>query len=186
MGLVARLLGREMKIDDGDRGTSRLQATTRERTRRELISMAVRDTLKKHELAAGCITVDALPGFTATKHRGMHIQLVFREWQPNLLSYVVALESAVKGRLQRLDPLSPSWITGVSWRFDPEDRAVWPKLPTPGQSVASLGAARSVDRLRSAMDRDKLLQSGSEVFLPAARAQPAAASDFSPTLPMRH
>jgi hypothetical protein len=76
-----------MKIDDGDRGTSRLQATTRERTRRELISMAVRDTLKKHELAAGCITVDALPGFTATKHRGMHIQLVFREWQPNLLPW---------------------------------------------------------------------------------------------------
>ncbi|MBK6006610.1 hypothetical protein JJB11_10945 [Ramlibacter ginsenosidimutans] len=188
MGLIARLLGRKEKDDDRDdaeRGVSSLQAATRDRTRRELIAMALRDTLKKHGLVDGCITLDALPGFTSTRHRGMHIQLVFRDWQPSLLAYVVALESAVKGRLNRLDPLSPSWITGVSWRFEPRDRTVWPRLPVPGETSVSITAARHAGSLQSADTQKKLLKSGDDAFMPTAHGQLVAAPDFSPTLPMR-
>jgi hypothetical protein len=182
MGLVARLLGTETR--DDERGMSRLQAATRERSRRELISTAVWDTLKKHGLPAGCVTVDALPGLTPTRHRGMHIQLIFRDWEPSQSSYVVALEAAVKSRLGRLDPLSPSWIIGMSWRFEPEDRTVWPRLPTPGQSSARTNAVRSLGCPAPTVDLRKLLQSGDVAFTFTARAQNASATEFSPTLPM--
>ena len=184
MGLVARLLGRDTKAEQADRRMSQLQAATRERTRRELISMAVRDTLKKHGLPAGCITADALTSATSTRQRGMHIQFVFRDWQPSLLSYVVALELAVRERLQRLDPLSGAWITGASWRFDPHDRKAWPQLPNPGPSGVAPAPRRANDPARSAGALDKLLQAGDEAFL-GARARQAVGADFSPTLPMR-
>ena len=183
MGMVARLLGKEAKLVD-DRSISRLQAETRERTRRELISMAVWDTLKRHGLPAGFITADALPGFTPTRQRGVHIQLVYRDWQPGLLGYVVALEAAVKSRLGRLDPLSSSWITGVSWRFEPEDCSVWPQLPATGQACASSRSAGSLASPRPAVDLESLLQSGDASFRLSGRGQGATPTDFSPTLPM--
>jgi hypothetical protein len=186
MGLFARLLGRQPKKVDRDPGVSRLQEMSRERTRRELISMAVRDTLKRHRFADGCITSEALPGFTSAKHRGMHVQLVFRDGQPNMLGYVVALETAMRARLARLDPLSPSWIAGFSWRFEPADRTGWPQLPVPGRADA--GAVRSgrAERPAPANALQELLRSGDEAFLPAGRAQRRRATDFSPTLPMPH
>jgi hypothetical protein len=39
--------------------------------RRELISTAVWDTIRKHGLPVGCITADALPSYTSTRHRGI-------------------------------------------------------------------------------------------------------------------
>jgi hypothetical protein len=184
MGLLARLLGKGTK-DDRVRGITRLQAGTREQTRRELISMAVRDILKKHGLPKGSITADALPGFTPSAQRGIHVQLVFRDSRPNLLSYVVAMESAVRRRLQSLDPLSPSWISGVSWRVEPTDPALWPQLPMPGQSGAPRHPARTADRTRPAAVVQQLLQSRHAAFKAAARVPGGAAPEFSPTLPMR-
>lgn len=178
MGLVARLFGRTSTTPQ-DRGYSRLQTSSRDQTRRELIAMAVRDTLKKHGLGSARITADAVPGIAGNRHAGMHIQLVLRAWEPALLSYVVGLQEAVRQRLLRLDPLSPSWVAGVSWRFEPDDAGRWPQLPTAGKWNA-VAAAPAVPARRSTANLDKLLQSGD-----AAYGQRAAAnSDFSPTLPM--
>lgn len=185
MGFVARLLGRKRKDNGEEGGISQLQAAMRERTRRELISMAVRDTLKKHGLSAGSVTADPLPSFTSSRHRGMHVQLVFRDWQPSLLSYVVALESAVKSRLERLDPLSPAWITGMSWRFEPKDRTVWPQLPPSGKSSANPIPVHRVDTTRSDAAFQNLLRTRDDDFMPTARQDLAVVPDFSPTLPMK-
>lgn len=180
MGLVALLFGKPAR-DPVDNGSSRLAASTREQTRRELITMAVRDTLKRHGLTPGCITAEGVPGLTAGRERGMQIQLVFRDGQPGLLSYALALEAAVRTRLLRLDPLSSSWITGVSWRFEPSDPARWPQLPgaVQGNSV-TVSPARTV-RNTSTAALEKLLQSGDAAF----GGNAARNADFSPTLPMQ-
>lgn len=181
MGFFSFRLGKEAK-DADDRGMSRLQASTRDRTRRELISTAVWDTIRKHGLPAGCITADALPSYTSTRHRGIHIQLVYRNWRPDLLSYVLALEAAVKNSLERLDPFSSSWITGVSWRFEPEDSTDWPQLSVSRKtrSWSRIGAP-SLDRRR---DPVNLNGAGAESARFPAYPQRAAASDFDPTVPM--
>jgi len=178
MGLVAILFGKAAK-EPAENSPSRLAASTREQTRRELITMAVRDTLKKHGLAPGCITAEGIPGVTAGRQRGMQIQLVFRDWQPSLLSYVVALEAAVKSRLLRLDPLSPSWITGTSWRFEPRNPGSWPQLPAAGRGNP-VADARTVQGSSTAA-LEKLLQSGDAAF----GGNLARSADFSPTLPMQ-
>lgn len=185
MNIFAHMLrpGRQGDHLDPD-GLSRLQAATRERTRRELVTMAVRDTLKKHGLGATCLAADALPSTTASKQRGLHVQLVIRDWQPSLLSYVVAIEAAVKSRLERLDPLSATWVTGVSWRFEPQVRSEWPSLPVPGDPVAALQPP-SVDRARPAA-APPVLHGLDDAPTPARRARHAPANAFSPTLPMAH
>jgi len=185
MGFLAGLLGREPSGWNDHRRVSRLQAATRERTRRELISVAVRDALKIHDLPADCITADCLPSLTPTKERGLHIQLVFRDCRPRLLAYVVTLESAVKRRLRRLDPLSPSWITAVSWRFEPTNRTVSPEQPGPGESSASVAPAADDGRARAALALERLIQSGDEAFMSTVRGELVTATAFSPTLPMR-
>lgn len=183
MGLVARLFGKTARNHPVEISVSRLAASTREQTRRELVTMAVRDTLKKHGLAPGCITAEGVPGITPNRQRGMQIQLVFRDWQPSLLSYVVALEKSVRSRLQRLDPLSSSWITGVCWRFEPSDPTRWPQLPTTpqGNSVTVAAAARTVRNGSATAALEKLLQSGDAAFGGGAGRN----ADFSPTLPMQ-
>jgi hypothetical protein len=178
MGFFSFLLGKEAK-DADDRGMSRLQATTRDRTRRELISTAVWDTIRKHGLPVGCITADALPSYTSTRHRGIHLQLVYRNWRPDLLSYVVAVEAAVKNSLERLDPFSSSWITGVSWRFEPEDSTAWPELPV-SRKTRSRSGAPSPDRQQAPANPG--LGAGHARF--PAYTQRAAAPDFDPTVPM--
>lgn len=179
MGFIARLLGTQRREEDPERGMSRLEVITQEQTRRELIAMALRDTLKRHGLAPGCITVEGVTSVSPGRHRGMHIQLVFRDWQPSLLSYVVALEAAVRGRLERLDPLSPSWIAGVSWRFEPTDRTLWPRLPTPGLHAVRARTPREAARPGATAALHRPLQAGDGAFQAAV-----AATDFSPTQPM--
>lgn len=188
MGFIARLLGTQGKGEDPERGMSRLQVASQEQTRRELIAMALRDTLKRHGLAPGCIAAEGVPSVAPGRQRGMHVQLVFRDWQPSLLAYVVALEAAVRGRLERLDPLSPSWIAGVSWRFEPTDRTQWPQLPTavPGQAAARPRAHRDASpRHGTTAALHRLLQAGDGAFGTDGRPDFSATQPmFSPTQPM--
>ncbi|MEJ8839998.1 hypothetical protein [Ramlibacter sp. AN1133] len=178
MGLVTRLFGRK-RSEAREAGLSHLQIATREQTRRELIALALRDTLKRHGLAAGCITAEALPSVVG-RRRGLHIQLVFRDWQPSLLSYVVALEAAVKARLAHLDPLSTSWLMGMSWRFEPTERSLWPQLPAPELRSRSPPVLRDAIGAAHRFPKDNLLPAGDDRFQDSIAARP----DFSPTLPM--
>lgn len=179
MGLIERLFGKRLKASP-DQGLSRLQAISREQTRRELMAMALRDTLKKHGLAAGSITPDALSGIVGGRQRGMHVQLVFKDWEPSLLSYVVALERAFKARLRLLDPLSQSWLLGVTWRFDPADPMSWPQFPGASERKMA-GVAHSVTvRSRSTAPLEALLTKRDAAF----RQKAAGHAEFSPTLPM--
>lgn len=52
MDLVSRLFGKHSRKPD-ERETSRLQVASREQSRRELIALAMRDTLRKHGLQPG-------------------------------------------------------------------------------------------------------------------------------------
>lgn len=183
MGLVARLLRKGRGSEGKEPRISRLQAITRERTRREVIAMALRDTLKGHGLPAGCIGADVLPGFASSGCSGMHIQLVYRAREPGLLAYAVFLEQAVQARLERLDPSSPGWIAGLSWRFEPEDRSAWPKPPTAARGGADVAPSRA--RAQPAVALEEVLHVRDGAFARSGRGDMVPATAFSPTLPMQ-
>jgi hypothetical protein len=177
MEFLARLFG-ERPSASKEQKLSQLQASTREQTRQQLLTMALRDTLKRNGLASDCLTAEGVPGAIAGRGRGMHVQLVFRDWEPDLLSYVVALEHAFRTTLRRLDPLSPSWMFGITWRFEPGNPLTWPQLPASRERKAQL--AKSVTVTSSARaSLDMLFQPGDGTF------QHRTAGDFMPTLPMQ-
>lgn len=163
-----------------DKRASRLDLMTRDQTRREILAMAVRDTLKKHGIPAKTVTSDALASNAGGRADGVHLLLVFREWNPALLPYLVSLEHTVLARLSRLDPLSRTWLAGVSWRFEPEQPLQWPKLPGVGQWTAPRSDSLHPQQ-DSRKDVEALLGRGDVAF----SRRSSAREDFSPTLPMQ-
>lgn len=152
--------------------------SARDETRRELLSLAVRDTLRKHGIPTHWISAETHSAMTGNRVRGMHLRLVVREWQPKLLAYTVALQKAVQARLIRLDPLAPSWIAGVSWRFEVVDEAPCPELPAAHywqaareEKAKPLGTRALLDALLSSREQNP-------------RGLAEGSSDFRPTEPM--
>lgn len=150
----------------------------RDETRRELTSLAVRDTLRKHGIPAHWINAETHSTLGASRVRGIHLRLVVREWEPRLLAYTIALQRAIQARLIRLDPLSTAWMTGISWKFDVVDDGTCPALPparyweTVRESPIRPLAARTL--------LDRLVDSAG-----GPSTEPSEdASDFRPTEPM--
>jgi hypothetical protein len=129
MGLMQRLFERKQtpsKISGPAAATPQ-----RDEIRRELLNLAVRETLRKHGIPQSWIQADMRPALTTQQLRGIHLRLLVREWQPDLLSYTVGLQRAIQARLLRLDPLSIGWMAGISWQYDPVDDSTCPSLPPP-------------------------------------------------------
>lgn len=159
----------------------------RDATRRELVAMAVRDTLRKQGIPQEWIGAEASPALTARKDRGIHLRLVVRHWHPALPSCVVALQKSVAARMSRLDPLSCEWLVGISWKFEPADDRLCPALPEPGYWQAERPQPADVAaRRREAADTretlKRLLGRGDEAF--AGRPAGGADGGFHPTQPM--
>lgn len=124
---MRRLFERKQTPSRGSHsGSTTLQ---RDETRRELLNLAVRETLRKHGIPQSWIQPEMPSAVTSQKVRGIHLRLLVREWQPDLLAYTVALQRAIQARLLRLDPLSVGWMTGISWQYDPVDASTCPALP---------------------------------------------------------
>jgi hypothetical protein len=178
MAFLARFFGAAPKPLK-EQKLSQLQSSTREQTRQQLLTMALRDTLKRNGLLTDCLAAEGVPGSIPGRGRGMHVQLVIRDWEPNLLSYVVALEHAFRSTLRRLDPLSPSWMFGITWRFEPKNPLTWPQLPASRErKLAQVAQSVTVTPSRKA-SLDTLLQSGDVAF------EHRASGDFMPTLPIQ-
>lgn len=158
-------------------------ATERDGTRRELLSMAVRDTLRKHGIPVEWITAETSPVVTARRERGIHLRLVLRQWQPALPGYAVAIQQAVTARLARLDPLSCDWLAGVSWKFEPADAALCPALPDPGYwraaAPARLAAAAKPERTAPAAAAAKAERSAADPREALKRLLARADDDFA-------
>lgn len=99
-------------------------------SRRELLTMAVRDTLRRHGIPAEWIHAEANPVLTRRSVRAIQLRLVARHWDPALITCVVALQKSIAARLARLDPASAEWLAGISWKFEPEDESLCPTLPS--------------------------------------------------------
>lgn len=180
MGIVQRIFSRS---EHGLRlqPMSRLADATREQTRKELISMALRDTLKRYGFPAHCVAAEGVPGSSAGRSRGMHVQFVIRDCTPSFLPYAVAVQAAVRARLLRLDPFSASWVVGMSWRFEPVDTNQWPQLSAPRRVDASAPSGVVHSNPGRASFKDDFERSEVEHSALLARS-----GDFSPTLPMQH
>jgi hypothetical protein len=153
----------------------------REESRREMLRIAVSDTLRKHGIPLRWVAVDTLPAVTRLRQRGLHLRLVLREWQPTLLPYGPALQKAVQSRLLRIDPLSSGWLVGMSWAFDMVDHQLCPALPASASWARPHEGPRPQEPAASRPEpREDLLAGDRD----PAFARRHEHTDFRPTQPM--
>lgn len=160
--------------------TAHLPSATRDQTRRELMTMAVRDTFRKHGMAVASISTE-ISSFRS--HGGNHVlqlELVVTQSDAKLLASAVGLQKAIKARLLRLDPLADQWLRGIVWNFEAADDAQWPALSGGSLMAAPISASAAPRSRPMRASIEKILESRDAAFA----SRNAAATEFSPTLPM--
>lgn len=192
MGIVSRLFGSRPVAANTAHARAgaarRMPQPDRDGTRRQLLVMAVRDTLRTHGIPATWLTAETLTAATGAKERGMHLRLILRD--PRLLPYGMDIQKCVHARITRLDPLSPAWMAGISWRLEVggdapclqlPDAGYWQRLlSNPSTQATETKADTPIPALPRAM-LDRVFGSGDTIFCADPQQD---RPDFSPTQPM--
>jgi hypothetical protein len=154
MGFLARLFGGSPSRAGDSRSHSQLATggskggvATQNATRRELLRIALGETLQRHGIPASWITAEVLSAISRAGATGIHWRLLVRHWDPQLMIHTVALQNRLMGRVQMLDPHAESWLMGISWQFALRDESACPDLPHPGSWTAEPRPARGPSRL---------------------------------------
>jgi hypothetical protein len=115
----------------GQSQLSRNAGTSTSGTRRELLRVVLRDTLKRHGIPQEWITADMLTATSRTRESGIQWRLCIRHWDARLPALCVALQNALITRVQMFDPMAEQWLMGVTWQFSVADESACPELPAP-------------------------------------------------------
>lgn len=169
-------------------------AAARTAVRRELVQVTLREAMRRHAVPSDWLEVRMLPVVSRKNKSGLHVQLVVRQGQGSLLTYIPAFQSAVMAEIEKIDPRAWEWLLSISWQFagitsrNAGEAAATPDwrmggasavaaTPTAASGAASAKAAEddlSEDLQALFAIRDAALQDGAP-----AEAQP----DFEPTRP---
>src|SRR4051794_7050102 len=76
------------------------EAAEREATRRELVQVCLRSTMRQHAVPSDWIECRILPVVTSKRKTGLHMQLVVKQGQGNLLRYIPAFQSSLMAEIE--------------------------------------------------------------------------------------
>ena len=187
----------EFHESDSDGGQEE-SAAQRTAVRRELVQVTLRETMRRHAVPSDWLEVRMLPVVTRKGKSGMHVQLVVKQGQGSLLTYIPSFQSALMAEIEKFEPRAWDWLLSISWQFAgitsrnagelPATAAAW----QPGGNAAGAAAAGGPATDPAALD-DAVAQAGDDVaedlqalfaIRDAALKEPAPeSSDFEPTRP---
>lgn len=98
-------------------------------TRRELLRVVLRETLRRQGIPQEWITADMLAATSRSGESGIHWRLSIRHWDERLPVHCVGLQNALMQRVQTFDPMAEQWLMGVTWQFALADDSACPPLP---------------------------------------------------------
>jgi len=143
MGFFARLFGGSRASAGDSRlysqlgtGGSKGPLASENATRRELLRVALSETLQRQGIPASWVTGEILTATSRDRESGIHWRLVVKHWEPQLVLHAVALQNRLVGRVQMFDPMAETWLMGISWQFALRDESACPALPHPGSWTA--------------------------------------------------
>lgn len=113
----------------------------------QLMQMVLRKLLRKHSIPGDWIELKAM--LLPNKGRGqlMHVRLVIRHWDANLMNHTQAFQEQFLLELKRCEPQFRDWLHGLSWQLEMGSSCPYPTLPdkpfwtVPGQPGAAPAAA---------------------------------------------
>ncbi|HZY18159.1 MAG TPA: hypothetical protein VFE82_06725 [Ramlibacter sp.] len=110
-----------------------LEQAERESTRRELVKVVLRETMRRHAVPSDWLDCRILPVITSKRTSGMHVQLVVLQGQGNLLGYIPAFQSSFMAEIEKFEPRAWDWLLSISWQFAGITASTGGSLPAFGQ-----------------------------------------------------
>lgn len=203
MGLIGRIFGggkereagastqfHESEPDSGDPQGSR------NATRRELVQVVLRDTMRKHGVPSDWIECRVLSAITRSGRPGLHVNFVVRKAHDRLITYVFAFQDSFERELARYETRA-DWLLSLGWEFVGVDAAAMPDPNTWAQSGAAplapelppldLPQSRNDDDVQRDLRALFAIRDAALADAAGARGDSAAADDgqvdFEPTRP---
>ncbi|RYF41452.1 MAG: hypothetical protein EOO25_09845 [Comamonadaceae bacterium] len=101
--------------------------------RRELLRVALRDTLVRHGIPVQWMTAEAVAEPGPGPEQRLHLRLQIRHYDPRLLAHGMALQSSFYKRVELFDPHAAQWLHGISWQFAVAEPPAGIEMPDPAQ-----------------------------------------------------
>ncbi|HVE53703.1 MAG TPA: hypothetical protein VNB23_10010 [Ramlibacter sp.] len=165
MGLIGRIFGNGKERDGtGAAATTQFHESepdsgdsqgSRNATRRELVQVVLRDTMRKHGVPSDWVECRILSTVTRSGRSGLHVNFVVRKAHDRLITYVFAFQDSFERELARYEPRARDWLLSLGWEFQGFDAAAMPDPHTWAQSApAPLGALQDPARPAASFDMD--------------------------------
>jgi hypothetical protein len=113
----------------------------REASRRELVKLVLRESMRRHAVPSDWIECRMLPIVTSKRKSGVHVQLIVRQGQSSLLGYIPAFQSSLMAEIEKYDPRVWDWLLSISWQFAGITSTSGGHLPGAGGWTGPAGAA---------------------------------------------
>lgn len=128
----------------------------------KLVQMVLRLLLRKHGIPGHWIELQELTVPGKVRGLGMHVRLVLKYWDPNLMNHIQAFQTQFLADIKRYEPKHKDWLYGLSWQLETGSSCPNPTLPdkpfwtVPGRPApmpdASAAAAAAVAAAPAAAD----------------------------------
>lgn len=118
-------------------------------TRRELVRVMTRDTLRAAGIPEGWIESQVLLELAREAQTFVHLRLVVKQWDARLLKYTIAFQNRLMREIELFDPTAHDWLLSISWQFQVGDSCPFPDLPEPAEWRAPPVAAAPVPAVPS-------------------------------------
>ncbi len=92
-------------------------AAARLALRRELVQVTLREAMRRHAVPSDWLEVRMLPVVSRRNKSGLHVQLIVKQGQGSLLTYIPAFQSGLMAEIEKFDPRAWEWLLSISWQF---------------------------------------------------------------------
>ena len=164
MGFIKRLFGSAKKPDSTAPPSSRLpsdgmtvEVDSQAATRRELVRMLTRDSLRFSGIPDGWIESQVLLELGRAGQTFIHLRLVVKHWDQRLQQYTVAFQRRLRSEIERFEPGAREWLLSITWQFEVDDECPFPIMPDPSiwGAAATPSAKTAPSVATSAADKEE-------------------------------
>ena len=142
MSMIKRLFGSAKKPEaEAEPPPSQIDPTPDSRTfqvenaqagtRRELVRVMTRDTLRASGIPEGWIESMVQLELARDGQTYVHLRLVVKQWDVRLLKYTIAFQNRLMAEVERFDPTARGWLLSISWQYQVGDSCPFPDMPEP-------------------------------------------------------
>jgi len=124
MGLIGKIFGDSKispdvpsKFQEGHSQAASVHTKSRNGARRDLVKLALRDTIRKFGVPPDWIDCRTLSVVNREQQHGMHVQFLVRKSDRQVMNYIHAFQESFWKETESIDPQARQWLFSVGWEF---------------------------------------------------------------------